>query len=110
MVQSLPAGAEFDGGLLGAQQVGVGRVRPAVAAVVEPVQDSTVGEVVEWPDVAADGDAPVAQVDVLHLHRADHLWPCRVDGSQSDDEPDVRGGGGRDGLVDIFLDESLENC
>ncbi|MFJ9683787.1 hypothetical protein ACIRP2_38105 [Streptomyces sp. NPDC101194] len=43
--------AEFDSGLLGDQQVGVGRVRPAVAAVVEPVQDSLEGEVVEWADV-----------------------------------------------------------
>ncbi|MGW3625548.1 hypothetical protein [Streptomyces sp. NPDC000880] len=53
--------AEFDGGLLGDQQVGVGGVRPAVAAVVEPVQDGTAGEVVERADVAADGDAPVSR-------------------------------------------------
>ncbi|MEU5730611.1 MULTISPECIES: hypothetical protein [Streptomyces] len=84
MVQSLPR-AEFDGGLLGDQQVGVGRVRPAAAAVVEQVQDCSVGEVVERVDVAADGDAPVAQVDVVQLHRPDHLRPCRVDGGQGDD-------------------------
>lgn len=82
-----------DGGLLGDQQVGVRRVRPAAAAVVELVQDSAAGEVVERADVAADGDAQVAQVDVAQLHGADHLRPCRVDGGQVDDEPDVWGGG-----------------
>jgi hypothetical protein len=64
---------EFDGGLLGGQQVGIGRVRPAVAAVVEPVEpveDRSVGEVVERADVAADGDALVAHVDVVHLRGA----------------------------------------
>jgi uncharacterized membrane protein len=76
--------AEFDGGLLGDQQVGVRRVRPAAAAVVEPVQDSAAGEVVEQADVAADGDAQVTQVDVAQLHGADHLRPCRVDGGQGD--------------------------
>ncbi|MFI1285184.1 hypothetical protein ACH4U5_31250 [Streptomyces sp. NPDC020858] len=102
--------AEFDGGLLGDQQVGVGRVRPAVAAVIEPVQDRSVGEVVERADVAADGDAPVAQVDVVQLHGADRLRPCRVDGGQGDDEPSVWCGGGGNGLVDVRLDEGLEDA
>jgi hypothetical protein len=53
---------EFDGRLLGDQQVGVGGVRPAGSAVVEPVQDGPAGEVVEWADVPDDGDAPVAEV------------------------------------------------
>ncbi|WP_162600122.1 hypothetical protein [Streptomyces sp. CS131] len=57
--------AELDGGLLGDQQVGVGRVRPAAAPVIEPVQDRMAGEIVERADVTANGDAPVAQVDVL---------------------------------------------
>lgn len=57
--------AEFNGGLLGDEQVGVGRIRPAAAAVFEPAQDSTAGEVVVRTDVAADGDAPVAQADVV---------------------------------------------
>ncbi|MGP3947944.1 hypothetical protein [Streptomyces sp. 7N604] len=78
--------------------------------MVEPVQDRPAGEVVERADVTADGDAPVAQVDVLQLHGADHLRPCRVDGGQGDDEPDVRGGGGGDGFVDVRLDESLEDA
>jgi hypothetical protein len=77
------------GGLLGDQQVEVGRIRPAAAAVVEPVQDSTAGEVVERVDVAADDDASVARADVVQLHRPDHLRPCLVDGGQGDDEPDV---------------------
>ncbi|MEU2365134.1 hypothetical protein ABZ616_31055 [Streptomyces noursei] len=38
-----------------------GRVRPSAGAVVEPVQGSMAGEVVERADVTADGDAPVAQ-------------------------------------------------
>ncbi|WP_432046487.1 hypothetical protein [Streptomyces asiaticus] len=60
------------------------------------------GEVVEWADVTADGDAPVARVDVLQLHGADHLRPCRVNGGKGDDEPDVWGAGGGDGLVDVL--------
>ncbi|MFB6989695.1 hypothetical protein [Streptomyces sp. NPDC056304] len=78
--------------------------------MVEPVQDRAAGEVVERADVAADGDAPVAQVDVVQLHGAGHLRPCRVDGGQGDDEPDIRGSGRGDGLVDVRLNESLEDA
>lgn len=48
----LASRAEFDGCLLGGQQVGVGRVRPAAVSVAEPVQNRTTGEVVERADVA----------------------------------------------------------
>ncbi|AIA01230.1 hypothetical protein DC74_706 [Streptomyces noursei] len=61
------------------------------------------GEVVERADVTADGDAPVAHVDVLQLHGADQFRPCCVNGSKGDDEPDVRGAGCGDCLVDVRL-------
>ncbi|MGK5532783.1 hypothetical protein [Streptomyces sp. URMC 129] len=60
---------EFDGGLSGDQQVGVGRVRPTAAAVFEPVMDDTADEITEQADVAADADAPVPVIDIVQSHR-----------------------------------------
>ncbi|MEH0549082.1 hypothetical protein QA802_40285 [Streptomyces sp. B21-105] len=60
---------EFDGRLLGDQQVWVGGARSAGSAVVEPVQDGLAGEVVERADVTGDGNSLVAEIHVVQLHR-----------------------------------------
>ena len=47
-----------------AGQVGVGGARPSSAAVGKVAEHDGAGGRVEWPRVAADGDAPAAEVDV----------------------------------------------
>jgi hypothetical protein len=58
------AGVASASGTSGDQQVGVGGARPSSAAVGKVAEHDGVGGRVEWPRVAADGDAPVAEVDV----------------------------------------------
>lgn len=89
-------------GVPGDDQVWVGGVRPAVASVVQPVEDDLVGEVVERADVPGDAQAAVAEVDVVEAELADGLGPGGVDGGQREDDSDSRVGlGCGDGLVDV---------
>ena len=54
-------------GLFVDDQVWVGGVGPAPAAVGQPVGEQAVGELVERSGQAGDGQTPVAQVDVAGL-------------------------------------------
>jgi hypothetical protein len=60
-----------------------------------------VGEVVQWPGPAGDGEPPVAEVDVVDLQLAYCLGPRGVDGGQREDQPVQRPLGGADGVVNV---------
>ncbi|MET9250337.1 hypothetical protein [Nonomuraea sp. NPDC003709] len=59
------------------------------------------GELVEGARMTADGDAMVAQVDVVEPEVTDHLGSGRVDGGQGENKADRRSRRGGDGAVDL---------
>lgn len=66
------------GGLLGDQQMGVGRARPPAGSVVEVALDGLVGEVVEGTGLALDGEPAVGQIGILQgkrlkVHRSERM-------------------------------------
>ncbi|MEU6972942.1 hypothetical protein AB0A71_35555 [Kitasatospora aureofaciens] len=84
------------------QQVGIRRVGPAVSPVMQPVEGRPQSEVVQWPDAAVDGQAAVADVEVIELQAADRARSCRVDGGQREDQPVRRARDGGDGVRDVL--------
>lgn len=85
-----PNSADWAGchdGLLIDQQVLVGGTGPAVAPVVEPVQDDLPGEFVQRTRAAGDGESAIAQVDVVELKFGVRFGSGGVDGGQGDDKP-----------------------
>lgn len=96
------------GGLIVDEQVRVGGVGPAGSAVVEPFQQQTVGEFVEWSDVGCDGKAPVAEVDVVELQGSGGGGPGGVDGGQGDYQPIGWTRGVVDGSLYLIRAEGLD--
>jgi hypothetical protein len=96
------------GGLLVDDQVRVGGAGPSAVAVLEPGQQQVAGQVIERAGPAGDGQAPVAEVDVVEVEFPDGLGPGRVDGGQRDRQA----GSGRDGrgggLSDLSQLERLD--
>ncbi|MFI2765031.1 hypothetical protein ACH5A3_40395 [Streptomyces echinatus] len=96
-------------GLVVDQQVEVRGVRPPAAPVLQPVQQQLQGEVVERADASGDGQPAVAEVDVVEHEGGDLGDPGGVDRCEGEDEPRRRGGGRRDGAVDLFGHEWLQH-
>src|SRR5262249_51365059 len=88
-------GAGVRRGLFVDEQVWVGGVGPVLVAVGQPVGEQAVGELVERPGESGDGQALVAQVDVVELEVADGFGAGGVHGGQGEGKP---GGGGGRGL------------
>jgi hypothetical protein len=80
---ALADGRDSKGGLLGDQDVPVGRVRPGGAALLEPGSQGTVGQLAEPLDVAGDVDAPVGQVEVVQQEVPDGGDAGGVDGRRA---------------------------
>lgn len=102
--------AGFGGGLVVDQQVEVRGVRPPVSPVLRPVQQQLQGEVVERAYASGDGQPAVAEVDVVEHERGDLGGPGGVHRGEGEDEPRCRGGGRRDGPVDLGGTEQLQHA
>ena len=72
------------------QQVGVGGAWPAGVPVAEPFEQDLAGELVDGAGSAADGQPPVAEVDVVEEELADVLGAGGVHRGQDQDQPAPR--------------------
>ena len=91
------------------QQVGVGRGRSAGGAVGEPPEQDLAREVVERACPAADGDPPVAEVDVVEAEFADRLDVGGVHRGEDQAQLGPGSGGGLCRLVDVVLAQRLDD-
>lgn len=78
------------------------------AAVFEPLDQQPVGELVQWPDPASDGEPPVAEVHIVQSHGADRADAGGVHGGQRDDEAPGRVDGDFDGPGDLLRCQWLD--
>ncbi|WP_442935201.1 hypothetical protein [Micromonospora sp. CPCC 206061] len=100
---------EPHGASLADQQVWVCGVGPAAAAVLEPVVQRGIGEVVQWAAVSGDRESPVAEVHVGQLHGEDVAMSGGMDGGQGDRDADVRRCCRFDGRCDLGRGEWLRD-
>ncbi|MGH3687074.1 MAG: hypothetical protein ACRDRE_20070 [Pseudonocardiaceae bacterium] len=80
-------GPEPQSGSGGDQNVSVGGVRPAGAALGEPGEQRQVGQLTESLGVSGEDDAPVGQVEVVECEVPDGRGAGGVDGGQGNDQP-----------------------
>lgn len=66
------------------------------------------GQIVEWAGLAGEGQAPVAEVEVVEVELADGLGASRVDGGQSKCEAGGRCEGCGRGLVYLLGQQRLD--
>ncbi len=82
-------------------------VRPATAAVVEPVDEEAMGQVVERSRSTGDREPVIRKVDVVELQRTDRAEPRRMHRRQRDEQLGLAGRGDLERPGDLVRAERL---
>ena len=101
--------AEPLGADVGDQQVGVGGVRPASTSVVQPVVKDLVGQVVQRPGSAGDGEPAPVKVYIGQSQVDDLAVPGCVHGGQDHRDPGLWGAGGLECRGELVAGQGLRD-